>query len=261
MGNPFAALQALPRPADAVTMWVETDPDAIHFLDAVFAAGPGVGNVRREYRDEGPRRMFKLFVAPGQRTRRCAPSALRRGSSAWGRSGSSGEVGAGGPRGTLDPRSGLRLPSPGRNPGDPLRPREHPLPVAGVGARRADAGPPPPVGRGGGRACRAHECRPSPGHPLVRELEGRGVVVVTRARKPLRRGFQTALRRLGIAPGQAAMVGDQVLTDILGGKRAGLVTVLVDPLGPEESRLTKINRRLERLLGRRSPTRGACAAP
>lgn len=100
-----------------------------------------------------------------------------------------------------------------------------------------------------------------PGHPLVRELEGRGVVVVTRARKPLRRGFQTALRRLGIAPGQAAMVGDQVLTDILGGKRAGLVTVLVDPLGPEESRLTKINRRLERLLGRRSPTRGASAAP
>lgn len=99
------------------------------------------------------------------------------------------------------------------------------------------------------------------GHPLVRELEGGGVVVVTRARKPLRRGFQSALCRLGVDPGRAAMVGDQVLTDILGGKRAGLVTVLVDPLGPEESRLTKINRRLELLLGRRSPAGGASAAP
>lgn len=65
MAERFAALRALPRPQDAVTVWVETDATAIHFLDAVFSAGPGLANVRREYRDEGPRRLFKVFVAPG----------------------------------------------------------------------------------------------------------------------------------------------------------------------------------------------------
>lgn len=90
-----------------------------------------------------------------------------------------------------------------------------------------------------------------PHHPLVQDLEARGVAVVDSARKPLRRGFDIALRRLGVRPEEAAMVGDQVLTDILGGRWAGLTTVLVDPLGSEESWPTRINRRLERLLGRR----------
>lgn len=65
MGDRFAGLRSLPRPADAVTAWVESDPEAIHFLDAVFSAGEGLANVRREYRDDGARRWFKLFIAPG----------------------------------------------------------------------------------------------------------------------------------------------------------------------------------------------------
>lgn len=90
-------------------------------------------------------------------------------------------------------------------------------------------------------------------HPLVVALEAEGVVVVDSARKPLQGGFRAALRRLGIPPAEAAMVGDQVLTDILGGRWAGLTTVLVAPRGPEESWPTKVNRTLERLLGRRIP--------
>lgn len=91
----------------------------------------------------------------------------------------------------------------------------------------------------------------SPDHPLLRALRGRGIAVVAKARKPLTGGFRRALGELGVPPGQAALVGDQLLTDVLGGRRAGLLTVLVDPLTPRESLPTRFNRRVERLLGRR----------
>lgn len=66
MADPFAALRTLPRPGDAVTVWVETDAEAVHFLDAAFSGLDGIANVRREYRDEGARKMFRIYVAPGQ---------------------------------------------------------------------------------------------------------------------------------------------------------------------------------------------------
>jgi HAD superfamily phosphatase (TIGR01668 family) len=96
-----------------------------------------------------------------------------------------------------------------------------------------------------------------PDHRLVRELAGLGIPVVAKARKPLRVGFRQVLTRLGIGPAQAAMIGDQLLTDVWGGKRAGLYTVLVNPVGPTESRPTAVNRWIERLLGRRIVGRGA----
>ncbi|MFH1609532.1 MAG: YqeG family HAD IIIA-type phosphatase [Candidatus Bipolaricaulota bacterium] len=92
-----------------------------------------------------------------------------------------------------------------------------------------------------------------PDHRLVRELGELGIPVVASARKPFRRGFRRTLALLGVGSRQAAMIGDQLLTDVLGGKRSGLYTALVDPLGPEESRPTKVNRWVERLLGRRIP--------
>lgn len=92
-----------------------------------------------------------------------------------------------------------------------------------------------------------------PEHRLVRELGELGIPVVVSARKPLRSGFRRTLARLGVDPGRAAMIGDQILTDVLGGKRSGLYTTLVDPLGPEESWPTKVNRWVERRLGRRTP--------
>lgn len=92
-------------------------------------------------------------------------------------------------------------------------------------------------------------------HPLAQAFQTRGIVLVTSARKPLRRGFQAALARLCVPPQRAAMVGDQLLTDVLGGRRAGMLTVLVEPLDAEESMFTKLNRRIEHLLGRPAPQR------
>lgn len=92
-------------------------------------------------------------------------------------------------------------------------------------------------------------------HPLVRALREREIALVDLARKPLQQGFRVALDRLHVHPYQAAMVGDQLLTDVLGGRRAGMITVLVDPLSTKESLPTRLNRRIERLLGRPAPIR------
>jgi len=85
--------------------------------------------------------------------------------------------------------------------------------------------------------------------PEVLEFFARlGIPVVWPARKPLPGGFRRALKALGVDSRKAAMIGDQILTDMLGGNLAGLYTILVQPLSPHESRFTKINRFLERWL-------------
>lgn len=45
--------------------------------------------------------------------------------------------------------------------------------------------------------------------------------------KPSRLMFQFALERLGATPEQSAMIGDRLDTDVLGGQRAGLTTILL----------------------------------
>jgi HAD superfamily hydrolase (TIGR01450 family) len=53
-------------------------------------------------------------------------------------------------------------------------------------------------------------------------------VVVGKPQPPL---FRLALARLGLEPAQAAMVGDSVESDVAGGRRAGMRTVLYAPDG------------------------------
>ncbi len=46
-------------------MWVEAPDDAIHLLDGILSATDGLVNVRREYINEGNRKLFKVYIAPG----------------------------------------------------------------------------------------------------------------------------------------------------------------------------------------------------
>lgn len=79
-----------------------------------------------------------------------------------------------------------------------------------------------------------------------------GIPFIHRAAKPRRGAFRRAIQVMGVRPEHTAVVGDQIFTDILGGNRSGLYTILVKPLARREFIGTKINRTLERfVLGRR----------
>ncbi len=62
--------------------------------------------------------------------------------------------------------------------------------------------------------------------------------------KPFPFGFRKSLQLLGTTKKETAMIGDQLLTDILGGNILGLYTILVRPLSSREFLTTKINRAL-----------------
>lgn len=76
-----------------------------------------------------------------------------------------------------------------------------------------------------------------------------GVKVLPLAGKPFAWSFRRGLEALGgVAPGRVAMVGDQLFTDVLGAKRAGLKTVLVRPLTKGKLPHTRLVRHLERMV-------------
>ena len=54
-----------------------------------------------------------------------------------------------------------------------------------------------------------------------------GIPVITHANKPFSKGIVQCLRKFDVKPQQAAIVGDQIFTDTLGGNCVGLTTVLV----------------------------------
>lgn len=68
-----------------------------------------------------------------------------------------------------------------------------------------------------------------PGRPK-RFADALGIDFVGHAGKPKRGGFLAAMERTGRTPAQTAIVGDQIFTDILGGTRAGITTLLVRPI-------------------------------
>lgn len=69
-------------------------------------------------------------------------------------------------------------------------------------------------------------------------------------RKPSPKPFQAALRMMHSQPQNTACIGDQLFTDILGGNRLGLYTILVQPLGDDHwsTRLTGRRKREQKVL-------------
>ena len=60
--------------------------------------------------------------------------------------------------------------------------------------------------------------------------ETHGIPCITRARKPFQSGVRRALREYLPREGGAALVGDQIYTDVLCANAAGILSILVTPL-------------------------------
>lgn len=78
---------------------------------------------------------------------------------------------------------------------------------------------------------------------VIRFCETYALPCVTHSRKPFQKGIRAALVRYGLQPGETALVGDQIFTDVLGANCGGLCSILIRPL-----RLHNIWLRLRHLL-------------
>lgn len=65
------------------------------------------------------------------------------------------------------------------------------------------------------------------------------------AMKPFKRGFKKALKELNEKAENTAIVGDQIFTDIIGGNRCSIYTILVDPIKEKEFWYTAWKRPIE----------------
>lgn len=57
-----------------------------------------------------------------------------------------------------------------------------------------------------------------------------GIACITHSKKPTGRGIRQCLTRFDAKPGQTALAGDQIFTDVLGANCAGAASILVKPL-------------------------------
>ena len=58
-----------------------------------------------------------------------------------------------------------------------------------------------------------------------------GIRYVGHAGKPSPRGYREAMAVAGMGEAHTAMLGDKLLTDVLGAKRSGVYALMVEPLG------------------------------
>ena len=68
------------------------------------------------------------------------------------------------------------------------------------------------------------------------------------AKKPLIITYKKIMRETGYQADEIASIGDQIMTDVLGGNRAKIYTILTAPLVTYDLTSTKINRKMENIV-------------
>lgn len=68
---------------------------------------------------------------------------------------------------------------------------------------------------------------------------------IYKAGKPSTKNYVKAMELMGTTRVNTLFVGDQLFTDVWGGKKAGLFTILVSPINPREEIQIVLKRRLE----------------
>lgn len=71
---------------------------------------------------------------------------------------------------------------------------------------------------------------------------------IYQALKPRRKAFLNATELMGIETFETAVVGDQIFTDIIGGNRLNMYTILVKPFDGKEFFFVKLKRYPEKLV-------------
>lgn len=82
------------------------------------------------------------------------------------------------------------------------------------------------------------------------------IPAIAGAIKPRKKPFRQAMELLGTTVENTVVIGDQLFTDVLGGNRMGLYTILLDPLATKELAATRLIRRLERRIIRHMSRKG-----
>jgi len=73
-----------------------------------------------------------------------------------------------------------------------------------------------------------------------------GIDYVNNASKPHPKKYLETFKKYKVKVNEAAMIGDQLLTDIKGGNNVGITTILVDPVSTYDPIWTRFSRRRER---------------
>ena len=89
--------------------------------------------------------------------------------------------------------------------------------------------------------------------PYTNDLEVEGL---SSSLKPLTKSLRKVKRKYGFKKEEMAIIGDQLVTDILCGKLYHIKTILVDPLGKKDLKITGFNRWLEKRIINRYQRKG-----
>lgn len=86
---------------------------------------------------------------------------------------------------------------------------------------------------------------------VVKFTENIDIQAFHKAKKPFKTTFKKAMKYLNSNKSNTAVVGDQIFTDVLGGNRIGLYTILVVPIKSKEFWWTELVRNIERAVLRK----------
>lgn len=77
-------------------------------------------------------------------------------------------------------------------------------------------------------------------------LEELGIDGVAWGLKPSIKGLIIIKSKYKLKKKEMCIIGDQIVTDVLAGKRFHIKTILVDPMGEKDLKITGLNRKLEK---------------
>ncbi len=89
--------------------------------------------------------------------------------------------------------------------------------------------------------------------PYLEDLEIDGV---SWGLKPSTRGIRKIKNKKKYDKNSMVIIGDQIVTDILAGRRFNIKTILVDPLGEKDLKITSLNRKIEARIVKRYKEKG-----